>query len=164
MQGAGYVLLRLPLEVRDLFREWLKANFPDRVEHVFKLIRDMRGGKDYDSTWGKRMNGTGPYAWMIGRRFEIACEKLGLNKTQAARSRPSISSRRMPRAQQLSLFAVMSEPAAMHHAGDAWRARSAREHCAFYEALGFKRKVRATGDEVAFFEAGGVVLASVAIA
>ena len=49
---------------------------------MFKLIRDMRGGKNYDSTWGKRMKGTRPYAWMIGRRFEIACEKLGLNATK----------------------------------------------------------------------------------
>jgi DNA repair photolyase len=79
VKGAGYVLLRLPLEVRDLFREWLRENFPDREKHVFKLIRDMRGGKDYDSTWGRRMTGAGPYAWMIGRRFEAACEKLGLN-------------------------------------------------------------------------------------
>ncbi len=60
VKGAGYVLLRLPLEVRDLFREWLMANFPDRYRHVFKLIREMRGGKDYDSTWGKRMTGGGP--------------------------------------------------------------------------------------------------------
>jgi DNA repair photolyase len=79
VQGAGYVILRLPLEVRDLFREWLMANFPDRFRHVFKLIREMRGGKDYDSAWGRRMKGSGPYAWMIGRRFEIACEKLKLN-------------------------------------------------------------------------------------
>ena len=82
VKGAGYVLLRLPLEVRDLFKEWLMANFPDRYRHVFKLIRDMRGGKDYDAVWGKRMTGTGPYAWMIGRRFEAACEKLGLNATK----------------------------------------------------------------------------------
>ena len=80
VKGAGYVLLRLPLEVRDLFREWLKANYPRPRRHVMKLIRDMRGGKDYDSTWGKRMTGDGPYAWMIGRRFEAACEKLGLNE------------------------------------------------------------------------------------
>ena len=79
VKGAGYVLLRLPLEVRDLFCEWLRANYPDRAKHVMKLIRDMRGGKDYDSTWGTRMTGAGPYAWMIGRRFENACEKLGLN-------------------------------------------------------------------------------------
>ena len=75
VKGAGYVLLRLPLEVRDLFKEWLMANYPDRYRHVLKLIRDMRGGKDYDSTWGKRMTGEGPYAWMIGRRFEAHCEQ-----------------------------------------------------------------------------------------
>jgi DNA repair photolyase len=83
VRNAGYVLLRLPLEVRDLFREWLLANFPDRHRHVFKLIRDMRGGKDYDSTFGTRMTGKGPIAWMIGRRFEIACERLGFNVTSA---------------------------------------------------------------------------------
>jgi DNA repair photolyase len=103
VQGAGYVLLRLPLEVRDLFHEWLKANFPDRVNHVFKLIRDMRGGKDYDSEWGKRMTGAGPYAWMIGRRFETACEKLGLNKNRV----PLTTDHFVPpraRSEQLSLF------------------------------------------------------------
>jgi DNA repair photolyase len=82
VKEAGYVLLRLPLEVRDLFREWLMANFPDRYRHVFKLIRETRGGRDYDSSWGKRMTGGGPIAWMIGRRFELACEKLGFNKTR----------------------------------------------------------------------------------
>jgi len=80
VEEAGYVLLRLPLEVRDLFREWLITNFPGRYQHVFKLIRETRGGKDYDSSWGKRMTGGGPVAWMIGRRFEVACEKLGLNR------------------------------------------------------------------------------------
>src|ERR1700728_2933983 len=79
VRHAGYVLLRLPLEIRDLFSEWLKENFPDRHDHVFKLVRDTRGGKDYDSTWGKRQTGTGPVAWMIGRRFEVACERLGMN-------------------------------------------------------------------------------------
>src|SRR6266566_3266233 len=103
VKGAGYVLLRLPLEVRDIFREWLMANFPDRHRHVFKLIRDMRGGKDYDSAWGRRMKGSGPYAWMIGRRFEIACEKLGLN---AAKAKLTTEHFRPPRqgAVQLSLF------------------------------------------------------------
>jgi DNA repair photolyase len=80
VKEASYVLLRLPLEVRDLFREWLMANYPDRYRHVFSLIRDMRGGRDYDSEWGTRMKGTGPMAWMIGRRFEIACDRLGLNR------------------------------------------------------------------------------------
>ena len=83
VKEASYVLLRLPLEVRDLFREWLMANYPDRYRHVFTLIRDMRGGRDYDSQWGTRMKGTGPMAWMIGRRFEIACTKLGLNKRRS---------------------------------------------------------------------------------
>ncbi|MGH6684447.1 MAG: PA0069 family radical SAM protein, partial [Pseudolabrys sp.] len=97
-------LLRLPLEVRDLFREWLMANYPDRYRHVFKLIRETRGGKDYDSTWGKRMKGTGPYAWMIGRRFEMACEKLGLNERKYALATEYF---RAPKAgsEQLNLFA-----------------------------------------------------------
>jgi len=83
VKGAGFVLLRLPLEVRDLFKEWLMANYPDRYRHVLKLVRDMRGGKDYDATWGKRMTGDGPYAWMIGRRFETHCAKIGLNGSRA---------------------------------------------------------------------------------
>ena len=101
--GAGYVLLRLPLEVRDLFREWLRANFPDREKHVFTLIRQMRGGKDYDAKWGERMTGSGPYAWMIRRRFETACARLGLNKQHVELTtdhfRPPLGS-----GQQLSLF------------------------------------------------------------
>ncbi|MBN8967739.1 MAG: PA0069 family radical SAM protein [Rhizobiales bacterium] len=80
VKEASYIVLRLPLEVRDLFREWLMANYPDRYRHVMTLIRDMRGGRDYDSQWGTRMSGTGPLAWMIGRRFDMACERLGLNK------------------------------------------------------------------------------------
>jgi len=103
VQGAGYVILRLPLEVRDLFREWLMANFPDRYRHVFKLIREMRGGKDYDSTWGLRQTGSGPYAWMIGRRFEIACEKLGLNARETNLTTEHFRPPR-PSAVQLDLF------------------------------------------------------------
>ena len=79
---AGYVLLRLPLEVRDLFREWLMSDVPDRAAHVLSLMRSMRDGKDYDATWGRRMRGTGPYAWSIGRRFEIAAKRLGLNEVK----------------------------------------------------------------------------------
>ncbi|GAB1715268.1 MAG: Radical SAM [Nitrobacter sp.] len=103
VREANYVLLRLPLEVRDLFREWLMANYPDRYRHVFTLIRDMRNGRDYDSQWGARMKGSGPMAWMIGRRFEIACEKLGLNKK---RSKLTTDHFAKPRrcGRQLSLF------------------------------------------------------------
>ena len=103
VRHAGYVLLRLPLEVRDLFREWLMENFPDRHRHVFKLIRDMRGGKDYNSSFGKRMTGSGPIAWMIGRRFEIACEKLGFNATSVKTTTRHFSPP-LAASDQLSLF------------------------------------------------------------
>ncbi len=103
VQGAGYVLLRLPLEVRDLFREWLKDNFPDRHEHVFSLVRQMRGGKDYDAKWGERMTGSGPYAWMIGRRFETACARLGLNERRASLTIEHFKPPRGP-GEQLDLF------------------------------------------------------------
>ena len=76
---AGYVILRLPLEVSPIFKDWLLRHYPDRFRHVMSLVRSMRGGKDYDSEWGKRMRGTGPYAWQIGRRFELAAKRLGLN-------------------------------------------------------------------------------------
>ena len=79
-QSAGYVLLRLPLEIKDLFREWLEANEPGRARHVISLVRSMRGGKDYDSAWHSRMRGTGPYAEMIAKRFQLAVKKLGLNR------------------------------------------------------------------------------------
>ncbi len=101
--NAGYVLLRLPLELRDLFREWLIENFPDRYRHVIKLIRDTRGGKDYDPEFGKRMTGSGPIAWMIGRRFEVACERLGFNKTSARITTEHFRPPR-PAATQLDLF------------------------------------------------------------
>ena len=103
VRHAGYVLLRLPLEVRDLFREWLIENFPDRYRHVFKLIRDMRGGKDYDSTFGRRMTGSGPIAWMIGRRFEVACERLGFNLTSVKTTTGHFKHPR-PATEQLDLF------------------------------------------------------------
>jgi DNA repair photolyase len=79
---AGYTLLRLPLEIKDLFREWLEAQVPDRAKHVMSLVRSMRGGKDYDSNWGTRMTGTGPYAQLIAQRFAIATKRLGLNQTR----------------------------------------------------------------------------------
>ncbi|WP_372930741.1 PA0069 family radical SAM protein [Methyloceanibacter sp.] len=76
---AGYILLRLPLEIGDLFVEWLKANCPDRAERVLSLMRQSRGGKLYEAKFGDRMEGHGPYAWMIGRRFQMAAQRLGLN-------------------------------------------------------------------------------------
>src|SRR5579884_860042 len=82
--GAGYVLLRLPLEVKELFEEWLAAHYPGKLKHVLSLVRAARGGKLYDSTFGERMRGTGAYAQMIARRFETACARLGLSRNRGA--------------------------------------------------------------------------------
>ena len=76
---AGFILLRLPLEVSELFRDWLLRERPDRYRHVMSLIRSMRGGKDYDAKWGQRMRGLGPYADQISKRFSLAAKRLGLN-------------------------------------------------------------------------------------
>ncbi len=76
--SAAYILLRLPLEVADLFREWLRVHAPLKADHVMSLVRGMRGGRDYDSTWGRRMTGAGPYAEFIARRFDLAKQRLGL--------------------------------------------------------------------------------------
>jgi DNA repair photolyase len=102
-RSAGYVLLRLPLEIKDLFREWLEGNVPDRAKHVMSLVRQMRGGKDYDSQWHTRMKGTGPYAQMIARRFHMAVKRLGLN--QPSKPLTLDKFRRPPRTgDQLALF------------------------------------------------------------
>jgi DNA repair photolyase len=76
---AGYVMLRLPHEVKQVFGDWLHATMPDRAAKVMSLVRSVSGGKDYDPAFGRRQTGTGPYAWTIGRRFELACQRLGMN-------------------------------------------------------------------------------------
>jgi DNA repair photolyase len=103
VESAGYVLLRLPLEVRDIFREFLEREYPDRAKHVLSVLRTMRGGKDYDPTWGKRMTGEGPYAWQIGRRFEIAARRLGLN-VERRQLRTDLFAPPAAEGAQLSLF------------------------------------------------------------
>jgi DNA repair photolyase len=99
----GYVLLRLPLEVAPVFKEWLLRHYPDRFRHVMTLIRSMRDGKDYDAEWGKRMKGTGPYAWQIARRFEVKAKQMGMN---AARRelRCDLFAPPSPAPKQMSLF------------------------------------------------------------
>ncbi|MDI3307444.1 MAG: PA0069 family radical SAM protein [Acetobacteraceae bacterium] len=77
---AGYVLLRLPLEIAGLFEDWLHAHMPDRAARVLALVRQTRGGNLYDSRFGKRQSGTGPYAEMLASRFRVAVERLGLNR------------------------------------------------------------------------------------
>jgi DNA repair photolyase len=98
---AGYVLLRLPLEIAGLFQEWLAAEFPDRAARVMSLLRSTREGKDYISRFGERQSGTGPYADQIAARFELALKRFGLNlrhlKLRTAQFRP-------PGGAQLSLF------------------------------------------------------------
>ncbi|HYM31084.1 MAG TPA: PA0069 family radical SAM protein [Candidatus Cybelea sp.] len=77
---AGYVVLRLPLEIKDLFREWLRSNYPNRADRVMSLVRQMRGGRDYDATFFKRGVGQGPVAQLINRRFNLAVKRLGMNQ------------------------------------------------------------------------------------
>ena len=77
---AHYVAIRLPWEIKDLFREWLEAERPDRAKRVISLIRQMRGGRDYDPTWGKRATGEGPVAAVISRRFKLAKARFGLDR------------------------------------------------------------------------------------
>ncbi|HEY4201094.1 MAG TPA: PA0069 family radical SAM protein [Devosiaceae bacterium] len=78
--SAGMILLRLPGEVREIFREWLLRHFPDRVRHVLSLVRDTRGGKDNDPRFGSRFTGEGPYAVLLRQRFDKAVERYGLNQ------------------------------------------------------------------------------------
>jgi DNA repair photolyase len=76
---AGYVLLRLPYEIKDLFREWLAEHYPQRAAHVMSVIQNLRGGRDNDPRFGTRMRGTGPFAELLRNRFRIACRRLNLN-------------------------------------------------------------------------------------
>lgn len=80
--SASYVMLRLPLEVAPLFDEWLKAHYPQRAEHVMSLIRQVRGGEVYDSRFGVRMRGEGPFADLLAQRYSIAIKRLGLNRRE----------------------------------------------------------------------------------
>jgi DNA repair photolyase len=100
---AGYVLLRLPLEIADLFREWLEAHFPNKADHVLSLVRQSRGGAMYDSRWGQRAVGSGPYADMLNQRFKLALRRYGLDRRSLELDIGQF--KRPPRAgDQLSLF------------------------------------------------------------
>lgn len=77
---AGFVVLRLPLELKELFREWLETDHPNRAAHVISVLKSMHGGRDYVSEFGIRQRGTGPYAQQIAMRFRLACKRLGLNE------------------------------------------------------------------------------------
>ena len=83
-QRCGYVLLRLPYELVDLFQEWLHRHYPLKADHVLSLIRQSRGGKLYDANFKSRMNGEGLFAEMIAKRFRLACQRLQLNQSRSA--------------------------------------------------------------------------------
>src|SRR5437879_678 len=107
-EEAAYVVMRLPNELKDLFKEWLAAHYPERAEHVISIVRQMRGGRDNDPRFGTRMSGTGNFAELIAKRFEIACRKYRLNEHGAGRRRAELdcSAFRPPAANpgQLALF------------------------------------------------------------
>jgi DNA repair photolyase len=106
--AAGYVILRLPLEIKDLFREWLNEKFPDRATRVMSLVRQMRNGRDYDPEWGKRQKGEGPYAKLIADRFARAVRKFGLDKPRLDLDRAQFR-RPLDYGDQQDLFAVDDE-------------------------------------------------------
>lgn len=87
--GAGYILLRLPHELKDIVQEWLAQHYPDRAVRIINQLREMRGGKDYDSTWFKRGKGTGEHVKLIRKRFEKATKRLRLN-TEITRLRTDL--------------------------------------------------------------------------
>jgi DNA repair photolyase len=79
-QTGGWILMRLPHEVKPIFKEWLGHHYPERAAHVMSIVRQVRGGRENDPNFGTRMTGTGNYAALIASRFEIACRRFGLNK------------------------------------------------------------------------------------
>jgi DNA repair photolyase len=89
-QEAAYVILRLPNELKDIFKEWLAAHYPERAEHVLSIIRQLRGGRENDPRFHERMRGTGNYADLIAKRFEIACKRFGLNGHGGGRRPPEL--------------------------------------------------------------------------
>jgi len=100
---AGYVLLRLPLELKDLFREWLRTEFPDRADRVINILRSMHGGKDYTPEWRVRQRGKGPYAEQISMRFRLATKRLGLNERNH-KLRLDLFQRPVPMGRQMPLL------------------------------------------------------------
>ncbi|MCG2582571.1 MAG: PA0069 family radical SAM protein [Marinobacter sp.] len=101
-QRASWIMLRLPLELDELFRDWLQRHFPQRADHVMNRIRDLRGGKSYDARYGKRMTGTGPYAELIRQRFNKKIRSLSMNQYETAPLRTDLF--RRPGGEQMNLI------------------------------------------------------------
>jgi DNA repair photolyase len=104
---AAYVVMRLPNELKDLFKEWLAEHYPDRAAHVISIVHQMRGGRDNDPRFGSRMTGTGNFAELVEKRFDIACRRFGLNGHGAGRRPAPLDCSRFRRPDpsgQLGLF------------------------------------------------------------
>jgi DNA repair photolyase len=100
---AGYVMLRLPLELKDMFREWLAQELPDRASRVIGLLQSMHGGRDYTAEFGVRGRGTGPFADLVAARFRLALKRLGLNERRLS-LRGDLFRRPTPQGGQISLL------------------------------------------------------------
>jgi len=98
----AYILLRLPLEVADLFQAWLETHYPLKAARVMNTIRASRGGRTYDATWGKRMRGEGVFADLIARRFALALRRHGLAERESAPLRTDLF--QPPGQRQMTLF------------------------------------------------------------
>ena len=103
VKEAGYTMLRLPLEVKEIFKDWLEKEYPDRAAKVMSLVRSVRGGKENDPNFGTRMAGQGPYAWTIGRRFQLAAQRLGLNVNRV-KLRTDLFEKPIQKGQQMRLI------------------------------------------------------------
>ncbi len=102
--SAGYTFLRLPLEIAPMFEEWLGAHAPDKARHIMSLVRQSRGGKAYQSDWGTRMRGTGPYAVLLRLRFAAARRRFGLERGRAWQLDTTRFKKPPQKGDQLALF------------------------------------------------------------
>jgi DNA repair photolyase len=103
VREAGYTMLRLPHEVKDVFKDWLAKEYPDRAAKIMSLVRSVRDGQENDPNFGSRHVGIGPYAWTIGRRFQLAAQRLGLN-TARVKLRTDLFERPLQKGEQLALL------------------------------------------------------------
>jgi len=103
VKEAGYTMLRLPHEVKDIFKDWLEKEYPDRAAKVMSLVKSVRGGAENDPNFGTRMSGQGPYAWTIGRRFQLTAQRLGLNVNRT-KLRTDLFQKPVQKGEQMALF------------------------------------------------------------
>ena len=101
-RSAAYSVLRLPLEIKTLFKEWLEEHEPLKAGHVMQRVRDMRGGREYDADFSQRMHGRGLYADLLSRRFALGCQRLGFGPEPALDTHHFTAPR--PDSDQLDLF------------------------------------------------------------